>query len=390
MKIAHLTYSFFPNIGGAQVVIHNLALQQLKKNHKVYIISYENVGRYRRWVPYQTLQIPRFISLSRSGSSFHHKFIFYLLIGYWKFIYHFDVLHIHHAMFFYGMNQLKWLGAKIIFTSHGSDIKVIPEIGYGNRLNPGFNAMISKSLRKADACVAINASINKEMLSLKVAESNLFQIKNGVDMNRISNLIINKALIREKYHLDAEKFNIITIGRNHPVKGFELIPGIIAQLIKNNHSFRWYLIGKGNQKIVEMAESNGISEFLIVMDTFEGDKSGAHDLNIPSNDLIMLLKSADCFVFPTRSEGCPLVLLEAMACKIPIVSTEADGVTDLITHRETGLLAKIDNIPAISECIMEIMNDELLREKIRATAYNYILVNHTWEYISDQYLKIYN
>ena len=108
----------------------------------------------------------------------------------------------------------------------------------------------------------------------------------------------------------------------------------------------------------------------------------------PSNELVELLKLADVFYFPTTSEGSPLILLEALAARLPVVSTYAEGVVDMVENEKEGLLSDIGNAEQMSRSIIRILTDEktsqniIARGLIKAEQYN-------WQKIAKEYIHLY-
>lgn len=73
--------------------------------------------------------------------------------------------------------------------------------------------------------------------------------------------------------------------------------------------------------------------------------------------LAQAYRLADVLVFPSRMEGLPLVPMEAMACGLPVVASDASSVTDLVLHGETGLLAPADDLAAFAAAIVSLRDD---------------------------------
>ena len=75
------------------------------------------------------------------------------------------------------------------------------------------------------------------------------------------------------------------------------------------------------------------------------------------NDVPSLLKSADLYVLPSRTEGLPNALLEAMVAGCPIVTTDVPGCRDLIRHEETGLLVPCGDVAALAAAMHRLLDD---------------------------------
>jgi len=82
------------------------------------------------------------------------------------------------------------------------------------------------------------------------------------------------------------------------------------------------------------------------------------------DDVPKLLKAADVFVFPSRTEGLPNALLEAMAAGCAIVATDVPGCHDLVTHNETGLLVPYGDTSALADAVLRILGDTALAVRL--------------------------
>lgn len=148
-------------------------------------------------------------------------------------------------------------------------------------------------------------------------------------------------------------FTIVSIGRIDKIKRFEYIPQIAYQLKNNGISFKWYLIGSGNDaelnnKIQEKIESYKVNEEVVLL----GHKSNVYPF----------LKNSNLLVSLSKSEACPMIFIEAKALNIPIVTTDFKTAFELIDNEKDGLITPIDSI---SEKIMLLIKDSDLYQKYK-------------------------
>jgi glycosyltransferase involved in cell wall biosynthesis len=102
------------------------------------------------------------------------------------------------------------------------------------------------------------------------------------------------------------------------------------------------------------------------------------------------LKAADIFVFPTRAEGMANALLEAMACGLPCVATELEGVTDsVINNGVNGLLTEVENVEALTEALSKLLTDNQLKRTLGINARNEITKNYQIDEITSKYIELY-
>lgn len=98
------------------------------------------------------------------------------------------------------------------------------------------------------------------------------------------------------------------------------------------------------------------------------------------------LAASDVFCLPTRREGLPTVILEAFASKVPVVSTRATGVVDLVRHRETGLLAEIDDAEALADALEELSDSPSLKDRLVAAAFELVAEKYESALVQQRYV----
>lgn len=108
------------------------------------------------------------------------------------------------------------------------------------------------------------------------------------------------------------------------------------------------------------------------------------------NNVEDYLKAGDIFVFPTRAEGMANALLEAMACGLPCVATELEGVTDsVINNGVDGLLTEAENVEALTEVLSKLLADNQLKKTLGINARNEITKNYQIQEIALKYIDLY-
>lgn len=107
------------------------------------------------------------------------------------------------------------------------------------------------------------------------------------------------------------------------------------------------------------------------------------------SDVPSLLKTADVFAFPSRSEGLPNALLEAMAARRPIVTTDVPGCRDVIQHLQTGLVVPYADTTALSDALTTLLTDGVLARRLAASAGDAVARHWTAEAMYDAYERVY-
>ncbi|MFQ5491192.1 MAG: glycosyltransferase, partial [Phycisphaerae bacterium] len=107
------------------------------------------------------------------------------------------------------------------------------------------------------------------------------------------------------------------------------------------------------------------------------------------NDVPSILRSADVFVFPSRTEGLPNALMEAMAAGLPIVTTGAPGCRDLIQPGVTGLVVPIDDAKALAAAVQRLLSAPTFGDRLGAAARQYAERNLLLTKSFESYLEMY-
>lgn len=105
--------------------------------------------------------------------------------------------------------------------------------------------------------------------------------------------------------------------------------------------------------------------------------------------MVLLYRAADLLVAPSREETLGYVIMEAMSCGIPCVSFEVGGIPDLITHGETGYLARPYIVEDLATGIINVLHDDMLRKSMAEKSRKWIEDNLSLQLIAQRHLKLY-
>jgi len=105
-------------------------------------------------------------------------------------------------------------------------------------------------------------------------------------------------------------------------------------------------------------------------------------------DLPQLYGSADIFVLPSRIEGMPNVVLEAMAYALPVVATDVPGTRELVHHECTGLLVPVEDVDALAASIRRLVQDARERTRLGVNARAFVVERHSWMASARAYLDL--
>ncbi|MDY0360335.1 MAG: glycosyltransferase [Desulforegulaceae bacterium] len=215
------------------------------------------------------------------------------------------------------------------------------------------------------------AKRHKKFLNLK---KNIEIIPNGVPFIKASK---TRELIREELYIKPDEIFYLAVGNPRPEKGFEDLIDAASLILKNNKNFKFKVLVAGTLNksfYFEMLEKKIKEKKLENIVTFLGFRSDTPDL----------YKAADVFVLSSRSEGMPMVILEAMMSGLPVVATKVGGVPSTI--RDTGILTESANPQKLSEAMQEIIKN---KDELGKKAENLAKKEYSIDKMTDSYLSFF-
>ena len=391
MNIIHVSFSFLPVIGGAEIVVHNLAQMQGDKGDKVSVLTSWNIWRKNKYAKsYSVLPLlPKTISLVKYCSQLNVNVDWILGVQLIAYIYikKIDVCHVNYAFMegFSFYRLLKFFNVPRILTSHGGDIQYDRSLNYGMRLDPHIDRMIRTSINQYTKLTAVSESMRTEYLKLGVENKKIDIIPNGCDIKKFQRMV-DVCSIKKKYGINKKTRIILTVGRNTDTKGFDQIPTILEKLLTQNFDLVWIIAGRDVSKLKKNALNDKYKDRLMLLEPREISEKNI--CSFPSLDIIELYKIASVFVFPSKIESFGMVLVEAMAAQLPIVTTDAPGCKDVVTNDVSGLVSPLGDVQKMFENIMALLNSEELATRIKDNQLK-IVSKYSWAHISSQYYEVY-
>ncbi len=249
-----------------------------------------------------------------------------------------------------------------IFIKHKTIIneRAMPSLQYQYGLNGKINRFLIKTLYpKSDLCLS-NSYGN--MMDLK----NKFEVINLDYIHNPFNIEMIEKMSKEEIEIKKKRFTFVTVGRLDKGKNHKLI----IDAIRDIDADLW-IIGDGELK-------EEIEEYIRVQKL----ENKVYLLGKKENPFSYISK-ADCFVFASNHEGFPNVLIEALACELPIISTDCKSgpreilapnsdvsfqLKDKIELTEYGILTPIKNVDKLQETMSLIISDESLRKNYQDKA----------------------
>ena len=202
-----------------------------------------------------------------------------------------------------------------------------------------------------------------ELIEELQIESNIVEIPNRVNFNIFNN---------PKNHFEiTQPINITSVGRFVPEKGYELLIQSIIEL-SDDFNINLTLVGGGS------LESRYIS--LI------GDNKNINLIKwIPQEEFIDILHETDIYIQSSISEGMPRTILEAMAMRLPIISTNVGGILGVLEDEHNALIINPHSVNEIKSAIKELVSDEHKRVSIANNAFEDVREKYEWNNIFNLY-----
>jgi glycosyltransferase involved in cell wall biosynthesis len=263
-----------------------------------------------------------------------------------------------------------------IVTQHNTFIDYQSWLNILEHLN---DLAIGKSvLKHANRIITVSKETMKYVLKLGADKSKTSVIYNGVDTNYFHP--VNKKESRKKLGLPKNRKIILSVRRLVYKNGLDTLIESIPLLTRDHPDLLFVVAGKGpSRKLIE----NRVKELGI-------DANIKLTGFVPDRLLPVYYDAADYFVIPSASgEGLPLVLLEAMACGLPVIATTVGGTPEIIKHMKNGVLVPPRNPEAMAETISKILSEERLGPTIGEEARRIVENRFTWEKNLHQLQEIY-
>ncbi len=202
----------------------------------------------------------------------------------------------------------------------------------------------------------------------------LLVIPNGVALERFR---YAEPVSRTELHCSDPEFLILFAGRLDPQKGVLTLPHLAETLRPKFPRVRWLIAGEGplRAELEQQIQDRSLTETVQLL----GSRS----------DIPELMKTADLFVFPSRWEGMPNVILEAMAAGLPIVSTAVEGIEDLIEDGVSGAIVPIGDDAELAARIEQLIEQPETRERYAIEASRAVEQCPTWDAVAERYQELY-
>jgi len=360
MNIAHVLSSF--GLGGQERMAVELARTQRAAGHRVFAVSLsaELDGPIRdgfRAAGVSTLSETRNrgVELSlpaRLGMRF-------LLDGV-------DVVHTHnpHALI-YGAPAARLARAAVVHTKHG----INPDRARRRWLRRAAGMLV-------DAYVVVTPALAEVVRRDRDCDPvRLSIVPNGIDVSMFRPSAAVRSLARARLNIDDSAWVVGTVGRLAPEKDQATLLRAMLPLLGSHRQL--VIVGDGPERaaLSGIAQSSGLAQYIHLL--------GAR------SDVSSLLPAFDVFALPSRTEGLPLVLLEAMSTELVVVASAVGGIPDLVEHGINGFLTPAGQCDALTAQLAALLADPALALRVGGVARKRVLARHSLDRMASGYDALY-
>ncbi len=399
MKIAMFTDSYFPQINGVSFVVLNHAKKLIERGHTVEIFAPDSkepytdesdilVHRFRsiKFAPYPDYNIafPRIPKLQRyiSGEDF-------------------DLIHCQtpFSMGISGLLIAKRLNAGKRISSKLNKIRKRPHhlkkialVGtfhtvisdFGHVLNPVPEWLTSKAAEKFGTkfynrmdTVITPSEHTMKLLQKQGVKKPIKVLSNGIDLNLFKQDNPGAKVVREEYKIYDNPL-ILHVGRISEERNVDEFVCAAKLILKKIPNAKFMLVGGGPhlETLKKLSVELNLGDGII----FTG--------KIDQAKLAAFYTSADVFVTPSTIDTQGLVVLESLACGIPVVAASAKALPEIVIENETGFLFEPHNVEAQANRVVEILGNPNLREKMSENGLK-LSKEHDLEKSADKLIEIY-
>jgi N-acetyl-alpha-D-glucosaminyl L-malate synthase BshA len=369
MKIGITCY---PTYGGSGVVATELGKALASKGHEVHFISYafpHRLSSFTDNVYYHEVEISKYPLFEHSLYSLALTSKMLEVIKYEKL----DLIHVHyaipHATSAYLAKQIirkNNSDIKIITTLHGTDITLVG-------LEPSFLPLVKFSIEESDGVTAVSKFLKETTLANYKITNEIKVISNFINTS-LYNTTPNQEM-RIKIAPNGEKVLIHTSNFRKVKRVSDTIK--ILELVNRKIPTKLILVGDGPER----SECERFS----------------HELNLQENVIFLgkqdgiekILTCGDIFLLPSQSESFGLAALEAMACGLPIISSNVGGLPELNIHNETGFITEVGEIKEMANYTIDLLQNKNRYDLFSKNARNRAVNNFDINLIIPQYENYY-
>ncbi len=218
----------------------------------------------------------------------------------------------------------------VVITARGTDVNLFSRM-------PLIRPLVRKALARADGVIVVSDALKRRMIELGIEAGKIATIRNGVDREVFYPR--DRMEARRKLGLDPQSRVIVTASALVPLKGIDRL--VDAMALMRDANSKLYVIGEGTERaaLETRIARHGLADRVLL--------AGSR----PQPELAEWYSAADLFCLASHREGCPNVVIEALACGLPVVAADVGGVGELVSRPDYG---RVVSTPTAENFAIEI------------------------------------
>ncbi len=341
MRIGMVCYA---SLGGSGVVATELGRALAGRGHEVHLISSEPPFRWRPDIPrlsFEPVVVPSY-PLFREPQYLLALATTIARIAESK---HLDIVHAHyavpHATAAYLADQMLMsstglVAPRTMTTLHGTDITLIGS-------DPSYARVVAFSIEQSDGVTAVSESLKADSVAALGVRRPIRVIPNFLDCSEYRRQVDPQ--LRAQVCPSGTQAVIAHMSNFRPVKRLDSVVEVFRRVRQMGLATRLLLIGDGPVRpdVEQMAANYGLIDDVI----FAGEQQ----------DPVRWLSVSDLFLLPSEQESFGLAALEAMACEVPVIASNAGGLPEIVEHGVTGFISPVGAADKMAQHARELIED---------------------------------
>jgi L-malate glycosyltransferase len=256
----------------------------------------------------------------------------------------------------------------VVTTLHGTDITVVGA-------DPSYSEIVRYSIEQSDVVTAVSESLRRTTLTELVVDRPVEVVPNFLDCAAYERIDI--PALRQRYAgSDPDRRIVVHVSNFRPVKRIDSVIEVFARIARAVPA-TLLMVGDGP----EVPSARRLAQALGV--------AGSVQWLGPQENVLPLLSIADLFLLPSAQESFGLAAMEAMACEVPVVASNAGGLPEVIEHGVTGFLHPVDDVEAMAASGIAVLRDPARHAAVGVAAARSVRERFCAERVVPQYEALY-
>ncbi|MFD2115931.1 N-acetyl-alpha-D-glucosaminyl L-malate synthase BshA [Paenibacillus yanchengensis] len=359
----------YPTLGGSGVVATELGKLLAERGHEIHFITHSipfRLGKFHKNIFFHEVSVNNYYVFRYPP----YDLALASKMAQVAKMQQLDLLHVHyaipHAVCAHLAKQMVGYQLKTVTTLHGTDITVLAQ-------DESMKDLIRLAINESDAVTAVSQDLIRETRSLLDIQAPIDLTYNFVDKRIYYPRDVSS--LRGDYAKPHERI-LMHISNFRPVKRVDDVIDIFYNVLQTM-PVKLLLVGEGPEqsKIQHKVQRLGIEEHVYFLGKQE--------------DVAQVISMADVLLLPSEKESFGLVALEAMACGVPTIGSDAGGIPELIAHGKTGYLSPIGDVESMSRDTINLLSDPILYSQFKHACIERARTVFCNDIITVQYEQIY-